>query len=110
MTVGSSFIFACSELFDLVFAYQQKGKEEHRRQVFAVRLFFLRLELVLQAVNQALEQNGGTLLEFIGDEAVRVQKCCVSSVCSPSQQRALLGTKGIASRSKDATRSSWPYY
>ncbi|CAK9030737.1 unnamed protein product, partial [Durusdinium trenchii] len=30
------------------------------------------LELVLQAVNQALEQNGGTLLEFIGDEVLAV--------------------------------------
>ena len=28
-----------------------------------------RLEGVLQVVNEALEQNGGTLLEFIGDEA-----------------------------------------
>ena len=25
--------------------------------------------MVLEGVNQALEQNGGTLLEFIGDEA-----------------------------------------
>ena len=25
-------------------------------------------------------------------------------------KRTLLGTKGIATRSKDATRGSWPYY
>ena len=40
-----------------------------------------RLDVVLEGVNQALHQNGGTLLEFIGDEAgsvddkVVVQRC-----------------------------------
>ena len=31
-----------------------------------------RLDVVLEGVNQALVQNGGTLLEFIGDEAKRL--------------------------------------
>ena len=49
-----------------------------------------RLDVVLEGVNQALHQNGGTLLEFIGDEAWFTSS---PSDTYPPQKRRILQQK-----------------
>lgn len=55
---------------DTPFLVPCRGDDLHFQMIFGFQIRFLpRLDVVLEGVNQALHQNGGTLLEFIGDEA-----------------------------------------
>ena len=39
-----------------------------------------------------------------------LQQCFSHPLTHPHRNKKLLGAPGIATRSKDATRGSWPYY
>ena len=52
---------------------------------------------------------GGKRPTFFGVEHQK-RLLATSNKCMASSNKKLLGAAGIATRSKDATRGSWPYY
>ena len=55
----------------------------------------------------------GVSVHYAVEEYVQKQPCpgkSSSNKCIATNNKKLLGAPGIATRSKDATRGSWPYY